>query len=337
MGSASIMPCRRWPEPAAARSSLAHLAEGLRARGALRKEGLADEAVRIYLLHGLQPGARLHPTMLSHRLGPVLGSEPEIEAWARHSAEARPPAAIQVDTGMNRIGLAADRAARMLGEAFRATGADLLMSHFVAAEEPDNPINGRQIASFDRLRASAPAGAATSLANSSGVFLSQKPHYDLVRPGFALYGGNPCPGRPNPMRPVVGLRAAVLQTRVIQAGDTVGYNGRWTARRQTTLATIGVGYADGLLRNAETLGSPGGPCTFVDGVACPLVGRLSMDLSVVDVTDAPPAAIEPGAPLDLIGGPVDVDAFARSCGTVGYEVLTSLGRRYRRDYVEGTG
>ena len=157
-----------------------------------------------------------------------------------------------------------------------------------------------------------------------------------MRPGYALYGGNPCPGRPNPMRPVIRLEAAILQTREIGPGETVGYNGRWTAQRLTRLATIGVGYADGVPRGARSVGTGDGPTALVGGVPCPWVGRVSMDLSILDVTDAPADAVTPGAPAELIGPSNTIDDFGAQCGTIGYEILTSLGRRYSRVYGENT-
>ena len=149
-------------------------------------------------------------------------------------------------------------------------------------------------------------------------------------------GGNPCPGSVNPMWPVVSLSAAILQTRAIKPGDRVGYNGRWIAQRPTHLATIGVGYADGIPRGAATLGSGDGPVAMLGPHACPWVGRISMDLSVIDVTDAPPDAARPGASLELIGPHCPIDAFAARVGTIGYEILTGLGDRYERVYVENT-
>lgn len=315
---------------------VAHLAEGVRARKALWLARGAGDDSRIFLLHGLQPGAMIHPDLLRYRLGPVLGSMPEIEAWCSAVPDLDAPyAALQFDTGMNRIGFPLSALGTLSVETIRQAGITLLMSHLVAAEECDNPMNAAQIAAFNTIRAAFP-GVPASLANSSGIFLAQDAEFDLVRPGYALYGGNPCPGRPNSMQPVVRLRAAVLQTRTIEAGQTVGYNGRWVAQRPTRLATIGIGYADGLPRNADTLGSERGPCAIAGGVRCPLVGRISMDLIVVDVTDAAHDECVPGEALEMIGQEIGIDDFARSCGITGYEVLTSLGRRYHRRYLEAS-
>lgn len=312
---------------------VAHLHEGVRARSALRGAGFADGDTTIYLLHGLQPGLVIHPHLGPYALAPILGSHAELEAWAQRSVRIQ-PCAIQIDTGMNRIGLDDRTLDDVPLELTAASGATLLMSHFVSAEETDNPLNAAQIERFEAARARFFPGLHASLANSSGIFLPQVPFFDLVRPGYALYGGNPCPGRPNPMRPVIRLEAGILQTRAIEAGETVGYNGRWTAARPSRLATIGVGYADGVPRGAHTVGSGDGPHALVGGVPCPWVGRVSMDLSVIDVTDAPAASITPGCPVELIGSGITIDDFGAQCGTIGYEILTSLGRRYSRTYIE---
>jgi alanine racemase len=311
---------------------VAHLTEGVRARAAVREAGF-DDAIDIYLLHGLQPGLHIHPDYAAYRLLPVLGSRPELEAWSLAGAG---PCALQIDTGMNRIGLAAEALAGLSPGLLDRSGAVLLMSHFVSAEEPWSPLNTGQIERFEAVQAVAFPGLPASLANSSGIFLPQQPFYDLVRPGYALYGGNPCPGQPNPMRPVIRLDAGILQTREIGAGESVGYNSRWTASRPTRLATIGVGYADGVPRGARSVGTGDGPVALVGGVRCPWVGRVSMDLSIIDVTDAPPDATGPGALVELIGSTNTVDDFGAQCGTIGYEILTGLGGRYSRVYVENT-
>jgi alanine racemase len=159
----------------------------------------------------------------------------------------------------------------------------------------------------------------------------------LARPGYALYGGNPTPGGLNPMRPVATLAVAIQQTRWIEAGMTCGYNGQWTARRRTRLATLLAGYADGLPRGAGATDSKPGAEVAIAGRRCPLVGRVSMDLTIADVTDLPEDAARPGDPVEFFGPSVDLDDFAARSGTIGYHVLTSLGPRYRREYVRGGG
>jgi alanine racemase len=208
------------------------------------------------------------------------------------------------------------------------------MSHLISSEATSAPTNALQIAAFEKLRMRFP-GIPASLANSSGIFLPQKPFFDLVRPGYALYGGNPTPGKSNPMRPVVRLQAPIIQLREIEAGETVGYNGQWTAKRRSRLATIGVGYGDGLPRSLTgTDAKPGGE-VMVGSHRCPFAGRVSMDLSVIDVTDVPEEALARGFMVELIGGSVTVDDVGARAGTIGYEILTGLGRRYFRRYVGG--
>ena len=214
----------------------------------------------------------------------------------------------------------------------RASGADLLMSHFVSSEFPGDPTNAAQIERFEAARAAFPTLPA-SLANSSGMFLGPPPIYDLARPGYALYGGNPTPGAVNPMRPVVTLTVAIQQTRWIEAGMTCGYNAQWTAKRRTRLATLLAGYADGLPRGAGATDLKAGAEVAVGGRRCPLVGRVSMDLTIADVTDLPEDAARPGDRVEFFGSSADLDDFAARSGTIGYHVLTSLGPRYRREYI----
>ncbi|AIQ92202.1 MULTISPECIES: alanine racemase [Methylobacterium] len=294
---------------------VAHLSEGVAARAAL------PEAA-IYILNGLPPGAA--EAFAAHELRPVLGSIAELSDWAALSS-GRLPAALHVDTGMNRLGLPVPEALDLAGDGrITAAGIDLLLSHFVSAEKPEDPVNARQIADFARVRAAYPQLRA-SLANSSGVFLDGARH-DLLRPGYALFGGNPIPGGANPMRPVVRLEALIAQVRDVAVGATAGYNGRWTAPRPSRLATLSLGYADGFPRAVSGRGQ-----ALVGGVPCPILGLVSMDLIILDVTAAPAATR--GATAVLIGDILDIDAVGRSAGTIGYEILTGLGSRYVRDYV----
>ncbi len=291
---------------------VAQAAEGFRAR-----EALGPHA-RIYVLNGLETGAE-PGDYLRASLAPVIGSQGEYARW-----NAAGPFALHVDTGMNRLGFApADL------DPAKLKNPALLMSHLISAEEPLSPTNARQIAAFDALRAHFP-GVAASLANSSGIFLPARPHYDLVRPGYALYGGNPTPGRENPMKPVATLEVAVQQVRWIEPGETVGYNGRWTARRRTRLAVLPMGYADGLPFGAGGTDAASGPEVRIAARMCPLVGRISMDLSLADVTYLPEGAVMPGTRAEVFGAHAALDTFAGKAGTIGYNVLTGLGRRYER-------
>lgn len=311
---------------------VAQLSEGTRVRAALAPLPQAH----IYVLNGLQAGADPQTDYCAHGLTPVIGSAEELARWADFSAHqlGTPPCAIHLDTGMNRLGFASLEALKnALDRHGRdSLGIDLLMSHFVSSEEPDNPLNAVQIARFDEARMML-RDLPASLANSSGVFLGARPIYDLIRPGYALYGGNPTPGAPNPMKPVVTLEIAIQQTRWIAAGESVGYNQQWTAPRRTRLATLLAGYADGLPRGAGATHGRSGADVVIAGRRCPLVGRMSMDLCIADVTDLPGDAALEGAHAQLFGEAIGIDEFAARSGTVGYHVLTSLGRRYHRRYV----
>ena len=312
---------------------VADLSEAVTAR-----EACGDAA--IYILNGLLPGTAT--TYAGLALRPILGSPEEIVEWAAfcRDAGARLPAAIHLDTGINRLGLtpaqAAEIAASPLLAAFEPA---LVMSHFVSSEEPENPLNARQVARFGAVRQLFPDVPA-SLCNSSGIFLPERPHFDLVRPGYALYGGNPIPGRPNPMAAVIRLEGRILQVRTAEDGETVGYNAQWTARGRRRLAVVSVGYADGYPRAASATDlKHNGEAPFgeaiVAGRRCPFAGRVSMDMIVLDVTDAPEDAAHRGALVTLIGDDLTLDEVGRRAGTIGYEVLTSLGRRYARRYMGG--
>ncbi len=273
---------------------------------------------------GLFTGAE--PDYAAHDIIPALGSLAEIDAWsglARRRGRAL-PAFLHVDTGMSRLGLDARECAILAQDHGRLAGIELraVMSHLVSAEAAGDPLNERQRERFNTIRARLPA-APTSLVNSSGIFLGENFAFDLARPGSALYGVNPTPERANPMRPVVRLSARVLSVRDIPAGATVGYSATWTAPRPSRIATVGIGYADGWHRAHSNAGA-----ASFDGHPVPLVGRVSMDLTTFDVTDHP--RVQPGSWLDFLGPHRLVDDAARAAGTIGYEVLTALGRRYHR-------
>ena len=317
---------------------VAHASEGRRARAALDADGLG---ARIFVLNGFHPESAGFDAYRTHGLDAVLGSAEELRAWSEARAAAGggrlPEAALHVDTGMNRLGFPVEDARALSQTELTAAGVALVMSHLVSAEDPADPVNARQIAAFDHARERALKGYPASLANSSGIFLPGRPAYDLVRPGYALYGGNPCPGRPNPMFPVARLDARVLQVRQVPAGATAGYNARWAAERPSRLATVALGYADGVPIGGSGIGGRGAE-VFASGVPCPLVGRISMDLSIADVTHLPAGALKAGDTVEWLGPHADVDALAARCGTIGYEILVNLGRRHRRHYIgNGTG
>jgi alanine racemase len=294
--------------------------EGLRARAVSRD-------ATIYVLDGAPPGSI--PTLVTAELRPVLNSTSDIADWASTAPTKR--AAIHIDTGMNRLGLSASDIGSA-AQLAQGLAIELVMSHFVSSQEPQNPRNDRQIAQFALARTFF-SEAPGSLCNSSGLFLPQRPFLDLARPGYALYGGNPTPGRVNPMRTVVRLEARILALRDIREGESVGYDATWTASRPTRVATLGLGYADGLPVGASSgVGRPPAEA-LVAGFRCPVIGRVSMDAVTLDVTDTPAGLVRRGDFVEILGETVGVDALAGRAGTIGYEILTRLGQRYARRYV----
>lgn len=299
---------------------VAEFDEALALRDAVPRE------VTLAVLHGLVAGAEAEAEAAG--IVPVLNDLGALQRWsAQASARGkRLPAILHIDTGMNRLGLGRREVERLAQDPGPLAALDLrfVMTHFVASEEPANPLNRAQVARFDGLRALLPP-APTSVANSSGIFLGAYAASDLARPGAALYGINPTPDAPNPMRTVLTLEARILQIHEIEPGESVGYNATWVAARPSRIATVAAGYADGYLRSLSGRGAG-----LVSGRLVPLVGRVSMDLLTFDVTDAPEAA--PGGFIRLIGPDLPPDAVAARAGTNAYEILTSLGPRYRRVY-----
>jgi alanine racemase len=305
---------------------VAHLAEGRQLRA------IAPDA-EVYALNGLVPGSAA--AFADANVRPVIGSLPELAEWdAFCTANGwRGGAALHFDTGMNRLGLAADEAAA-LARRTRAPnhGITLVMSHFACAETPSHALNNRQIQLFREIRAMF-RGVPSSLANSAGIFLGSSAHGDLVRPGYGLYGGNPTPGSPNPMKPVVGLRARIVQTRTLARGETVGYGATWTAHRPSRIAIVSAGYGDGYMRAASGPEAKAGAEMIVAGARCRVIGRISMDLLAIDITALPDNAVRRGEWATLLGPELDIDSLAVHCGTIGYELLCGLGRRYGRAWI----
>jgi alanine racemase len=288
----------------------------------------------IYVLDGLLAGAEDHYTGFDLR--PVLSSLDEVSewsAWCRHVGR-RLPAALHIDTGINRLGMPEEQvevlaAAPALLADFELS---LVLSHLACADNPHSPKNEDQRLKFDRLRAKLPPAKA-SLANSGGVFLGPQFHYDLVRPGIAIYGGRALEDRPNPMRPVVRLSARILQVRDVPAGETVGYGAIWKVDRPARIATVACGYADGFLRALSQPGKPS-PVGYIGAYPVPVVGRVSMDLLTVEVTGVPQELARRGAWVEVIGERVSVDDLTDMAGTIGYELLSRLSRRVHRIYLD---
>ena len=268
---------------------------------------------------------------------PVIGDLNELAEWdvfCRRTGWAG-GAAIHIDTGMNRLGLTVTEAQGLVPRIVAGDhGITLVMSHLACAETVNHPLNAKQLAAFREI-ASQFSGVPASLSNSSGVYLGAAFQFELMRPGAAVYGINPTPEADNPMQPVVELKARIVQIRNIEKGDTVGYGGTWTARRPTKLAIVSAGYADGYFRAGSSNDGTRGAEVVVAGKRCPIAGRISMDLMAVDVSDLEKNAVRRGHMVTLIGEGVTVDELAHHFGTIGYEVLTSLGRRYARVYKGG--
>jgi alanine racemase len=265
---------------------------------------------------------------------PVIGDLNELAEWdvfCRRTGWAG-GVAIHIDTGMQRLGLTVAEAQGLIPRINAGDhGISLVMSHLACAESLNHPMNARQLSAFRQI-ASAFSGVPASLSNSSGIFLGGSFQFDMVRPGAALYGVNPTPEADNPMLPVVDLKARIMQIRDVERGESVGYGGNWTARRPTRLAVVSAGYADGYFRAGSSNDGTRGAEVMVAGKRCPVAGRISMDLLAVDITDLEKNAVRRGHMVTLIGEGVTVDELAHHFGTIGYEVLTNLGRRYARVY-----
>jgi alanine racemase len=289
----------------------------------------APDAV-IYVLNGLTRGTA--PVYAEINARPILGSLPEIEEWSAFARanDLSGDAAIHVDTGMNRLGLTLEQAAQ-----FAANKPDfniiLVMSHLACADEPRHPLNKQQVTAFNHMRDLFPDVPA-SLANSAATLTGGDLRFDLCRPGIALYGGNPIPSAANSMKPVVRLDARIVQIREAEKGESVGYGATETLLHPSVLAILSLGYADGFLRAAGSSARKGAS-VVIAGRKCPLVGRVSMDLVVADITDLPVGSVARGDFATVLGDGITIDDFAQAAGTIGYEVLTRLGPRFTRTYV----
>ena len=302
---------------------------------AVSSEGATTPAPAIYVLDGFFQNSGDGYARIEAR--PVIGELNELAEWdvfCRRSGWSG-GAAIHIDTGMNRLGLTITEAQGIVPRINAGDhGITLVMSHLACAETLNHPLNGKQLAAFREI-ASLYSGVPAALSNSSGVFLGAQFQFDMVRPGAALYGVNPTPEADNPMQPVVDLKARIVQIRHVERGEGVGYGGTWTARRPTRLAIVSAGYADGYFRAASANDGTRGAEVVVAGKRCPIAGRVSMDLIAVDITDLPNNAVRRGHMVTLIGEGITVDELAHHFGTIGYEVLTSLGRRFARVYKGG--
>lgn len=315
---------------------VAHLDEAIQLANAFDKMNhpLGSTRPRIAVLNGLLPGDASY--YHAHDLWPVLNDLGQIAYWAEEAKKSQTaplPAILHIDTGMNRTGLSKIETLHLCADHSLLNGIDLrfVMSHMACADAPEHPMNGVQLKAFkDHLTTLPRAQEGAMLAASSATFLGSDWHFDCIRPGVAIFGGRPNGTMPNPLKPVVHLGAKILQTRQIDAQETVGYGAAHIAERASVIATIAVGYADGYMRHM-------GDSTrcWIGGTEVPIVGRVSMDLITLDVTHLP--NVKPGDEVTLIGpNPGQtVDDIADQVGTIGYEILTSLGSRYRRNYIGG--
>lgn len=277
--------------------------------------------VRIYILGGVYAGAE--DVYIENALSPILNSEEDIAKWSAASRNhgRKLPAALHIDTGMNRLGTSMQTTAAQLKD----IDLSLVMSHFASSEDAASAMNERQMNAFAHAIEAFP-GIPKSLCNSSGLFRFPQAHYDLVRPGYALYGGNPLPGQTNPVKPVISLHVRVLQVRRVKKGESAGYNATHVFDKDTICATVAIGYADGFPRGGSNAAK-----LYWQGQSCPIRGRVSMDLVIVEIGHLPQPPHE-GDWMEVLGENQSVDQLADDCGTIGYNILTALGPRYHRVY-----
>tara|TARA_A100001037_G_scaffold299904_1_gene326445 strand:+ start:392 stop:1534 length:1143 start_codon:yes stop_codon:yes gene_type:complete len=310
---------------------VATLAEGVY----LRKIGCDAE---IIVLNGPEPGTG--SIFRDARLTATLNSLAQIQTWAAEATLGHTPAWLHVDTGMNRLGLGADDVDAILAAPERISSLAIvgILSHLACADHPGHPMNAAQRTAFDAVRdrlEPLTGPVAASLANSPGVFLGPDFHYGLVRPGAALYGIRPLMDGPNPMNQVIDIYTKILQLRNVDTPMTVGYGAAHQVTSPRRIATLAAGYADGYPRAATARMEGNSMCAFIDGQAAPLVGRVSMDLITIDVTEIPVELCQPGQIVELMGPHVQVDEVADVSGTIAYEVLSRLGARLHVDYRGG--
>jgi alanine racemase len=291
---------------------------------------LVPEAM-IFVLDGVW--AEAAPPLVSVAAIPVVSTLHALAVWDEQARtlERRLPVALQIETGLHRLGL--DLTRMPTAAPPRHLDLRLVMSHLACADEPEHPLNEAQRRAFDTARTRLPTVRA-SLAASDGLMLGAAYHYDLVRPGYALYGGQAFRGGPTPVKPAVTVSARVLQAADVPAGAFIGYGATYTTGSPRRIATIASGYADGLPRNAsgDTSGRAGH--VAIRGALCPIVGRVSMDLTTIDVTDVPGGPVAPGELAEIVGPHITLEAAGAGAQTIGYEILTRLGRRFARVYVD---
>jgi len=302
---------------------VAHLGEAISLRPFLNPDAT------LYVLNGLQPGTEA--ACAREKILPVLNSLEQIENWSALaiSLKEKLPALLQIDTGMSRLGLSAKELDQLVDNQPLLDHIDVkfVISHLASGDEPKNPANARQLAAMNAALARLPKFP-VAFSNSGGCFLDNTYHFNLARPGVVLYGVGP-EGTESPIKPVLELSARVIQVRDIDKGEAVGYGGIFVASKPMRVATIAVGYADGWFRALSNKGS-----AFYGNTRLPIVGRVSMDSITLDVTALPEGTLKLGSLVELIGPHQRLEDVARDCDTIPYEILTSLGHRYARVYVD---
>jgi len=303
---------------------------------ACKARGYAPGAT-IYVLDGILPGSAGDIAAIGAR--PVVTSIGEAQSWAaltQGDDATAPPLALHIDTGLHRLGMGETELDLLLadGDLARRLDIALVMSHLACADEASHPMNRTQLEAFRRLRAKVPKARA-SLAASDGLMLGRDYHFDLVRPGYALYGGQASPNRTTPVGPVVRVSVRILQVHDVPAGGTIGYSATYCAASPRRIATIAAGYADGVFRHASAGDGETGGAVSIRGQRAPIVGRVSMDLVTVDITAIEGPPLERGDFVDLVGPDLPLETVGSGAGSIGYEVLTRLGTRFHRNYVDG--
>ncbi len=300
---------------------VASVGEGIEVRSQLR-----DATVNVF--NGAMPGTL--DALIEHDLVPLLISAEQIAEWSTYAARLDRclPAGLHFDTGMNRTGITTSEAEALAADRSVLDAFEIrhVLSHMACADDPASKQPEEQLARYRALRAQFAEGK-SSLANSAGVFRDPAFHFDLVRPGIAIYGGAPLEGVPNPMEHTVVLEAPILQIKDMSPGDLVGYGATHEVVADTRHAVVPVGYADGFLRSASNSGE-----LIVAGQRCPIVGRVSMDLIIIDVGHIPAVDLALGMPVEILGQTRTIDDVAAATGTIANEIITGLWSRYERVY-----
>ncbi|MCV6546617.1 MAG: alanine racemase [Cohaesibacter sp.] len=302
--------------------------EGIRTRAVL-------EEATIYVLNGLF-GPDCPAIYAAHELRPVIGSLAELEDWQNYCKDqGRALAcALHFDTGMNRLGMGMEEAQKISQNPDHSDWVKiaLIMSHLACGDEPMHPLNTQQLDRFRAIRALF-ADIPASFANSAGIFLGPDYHFDLLRPGIALYGGQAVGSHPNPMQCVATMKSRILDIRYVPQGHSISYGAAQITKRDSRIGILSIGYADGYIRAGGSTDAHTGAHVWLEGHSVPIFGRVTMDLIMVDLTDLPVGLAKRGMWVELFGTNIAIDDVAASAGTIGYEMLTSLSKRALRSYL----